>query len=136
MRLVPSGAQPPRQLQVFLDAMHWLSLDELDRQPDLDPLLNQLTLPVETKDELPASNRQILQQRPDLLSAVLTVLIERLPTLTPTSSRGGDHGDRRQPHRPAAPYPQRTARHSQLQDGGAQAAARLNSAHPCPAAWG
>jgi predicted transposase YdaD len=39
-------AQLPRHLRVFLGEVHWISLEELSQQPDLDPLLNLLTLPV------------------------------------------------------------------------------------------
>ena len=55
------------QLQAFLDGVIWLSL---------------LTLPVRPEVELKASTQQILARRPDLLSTVLTMLIERFPTLT------------------------------------------------------
>ena len=60
----------------------WLSLEELSQQADLDPLLALLTLPVRPEVELKASTKQILERRPDLLSTVLTMLIERFPTLT------------------------------------------------------
>jgi predicted transposase YdaD len=60
----------------------WLSLEELGSQPQLDPLLNLLTLPVRPAAELQASSQQILERRPDLLSAVQTILLERLPLLT------------------------------------------------------
>ena len=55
------------QMQAFLDGVIWLSL---------------LTLPVRPEAELKASTQQILELRPDLLSTVLTMLIERFPTLT------------------------------------------------------
>ena len=51
-------------------------------QADLDPLLNLLTLPVRPEAELQFSTQQILEHRPDLLSAVLPMLVERFPTLT------------------------------------------------------
>ena len=44
--------------------------------------LSLLTLPVRPEAELKASTQQILERRPDLLSTVLTMLIERFPTLT------------------------------------------------------
>jgi hypothetical protein len=44
-------------------------------------------LPVRSAAELPASNQQILRQRPDLLVAVLTLMFERFPTLTPEQRR-------------------------------------------------
>jgi predicted transposase YdaD len=82
-RLKLGPAQLPQQLQAFLDGVVWLSLEELGQQSDLDPLLNLLTLPVRPEAELQVSNQQILELRPDLLSTVLTMLIERFPTLTP-----------------------------------------------------
>ena len=54
-------------LQVFLEQqVVWLNLEELSQQPDLDPLLNLLTLPV----------------RPDLKTVVLPMLVQRFPQLT------------------------------------------------------
>ncbi len=82
-RLNLGPADLPCQLQAFLDGVHWLSLRELCQQPDLDPLLNLLTLPVRPEAQIPAATQQILEQRPDLLSAVLPMLFERFPTLTP-----------------------------------------------------
>jgi len=80
LRLGP--AQMPQQLQAFLDGVIWLSLEALGQQPDLDPLLNLLTLPVRPEAELGPSTQQILERRPDLLSAVLPMLVERFPTFT------------------------------------------------------
>jgi predicted transposase YdaD len=60
----------------------WLSLEELGQQADLDPLLTLLTLPVQPEAQLKRSTQQILVRHPELLSAVLTMLLERLPTLT------------------------------------------------------
>jgi hypothetical protein len=71
---------------MFVDGVVWLSLEELGQQVDLDPLLALLTLPVRPKAELQASSQQILKRRPDLLSAVQTILLERLPLLTRTPS--------------------------------------------------
>jgi predicted transposase YdaD len=81
-RLKLGPAQLPQQLQAFVDGVIWLSLEELGQQADLDPLLNLLTLPVRPEAELPASTQQILELRPDLLSAVLSMLVERFPTFT------------------------------------------------------
>jgi len=40
---------------VFLEQqLVWLNLEELSQQPNLDPLLNLLTLPVRPKSELAA----------------------------------------------------------------------------------
>ena len=85
-RLNLGPAHLPCQLQAFLDGVHWLSLSELGQQPDLDPLLNLLTLPVRPEAQIPAATQQILEARPDLLSAVLPMLFERFPALTPEES--------------------------------------------------
>ena len=81
-RLKLGPAQLPQQLQAFVDGVIWLSLEELGQQADLDPLLSLLTLPVRPEAELQVSTRRILELRPDLLSAVLPMLVERFPTLT------------------------------------------------------
>ncbi|MFM9104769.1 MAG: DUF2887 domain-containing protein, partial [Cyanobium sp.] len=81
-RLNLGPARLPQQLQAFVDGVVWLSLGELGQQADLDPLLSLLTLPVRPEAELQASSQQILARRPDLLSAVQTILLERLPLLT------------------------------------------------------
>jgi hypothetical protein len=52
-------------LQALVDGVLWLSLEELGQQA-----------------ELKRSTQQILECRPELLSAVLTMLFGRLPTLT------------------------------------------------------
>lgn len=85
-RLNLGPAQLPQQLQAFVDGVLWLSLEELGQQVDLEPLLALLTLPVRPEAELQASSQQILERRPDLLSAVQTILLERLPFLTRTPS--------------------------------------------------
>jgi len=81
-RLKLGPAQLPQQLKAFADGVIWLSLEELGQQTDLDPLLNLLTLPVRPEAELGSSTQQILDRRPDLLSAVLPMLVERFPTFT------------------------------------------------------
>ena len=53
----------PEPLQTF-DAVIWLNLQELIDQPDLDPLLQLLTLPVRPESDLRRSSRQILYRRP------------------------------------------------------------------------
>ena len=74
---------PTKALQVFLEQqVVWLSLEELSRQPNLDPLLNLLTLPVRPESELAASSQQILASRPDLKTVVLPMLVQRFPQLT------------------------------------------------------
>ena len=81
-RLNLGPARLPQQLQAFVDGVIWLSLEELGQQADLDPLLTLLTLPVQPEAQLKRSTQQILVHHPELLSAVLTMLVERLPTLT------------------------------------------------------
>ena len=45
-RLNLGPARLPRQLQLVMDDVIWISLEELGQQEELDPLLNLLTLPV------------------------------------------------------------------------------------------
>ena len=74
---------PTEALRLFLEQqVRWLSLEELSREPDLDPLLNLLTLPTRPKSELEGSTRQILASRPDLSTVVLPMLVQRFPELT------------------------------------------------------
>lgn len=74
---------PTQALQVFLDQqVVWLSLEELSQQPNLDPLLILLTLPVRPESELAASSQQILARRSDLKTVVLPMLVQRFPQLT------------------------------------------------------
>lgn len=78
LRLGPD--QLPRPLEAFLAGVHWLSLEELGQQPELDPLVSLLTLPVLPRPEIPGSTEQILQPRPDLLDTVLSILGQRFPS--------------------------------------------------------
>ena len=74
---------PTQALHLFLEQqVVWLSLEELSQQPNLDPLLNLLTLPVRHESELQACSQQILARRPDLKTVVLTMLVQRFPELT------------------------------------------------------
>ena len=70
----------PRLLQVLLQQVHWISLEELSQQPNLDPLLNLLTLPVRPESELAASSQQILARRPDLDTVVLPMWYDGFPS--------------------------------------------------------
>ena len=71
--------QPPRHLRMFLEEVRSISLEALSQQPDLDPLLNLLTLPVRPESELPACCQQILASRPDVDTVVLPMLVQRFP---------------------------------------------------------
>jgi hypothetical protein len=49
---------PTEALRVFLEQqVRWLSLEALSHEPDLDPLLNLLTLQTRPKSELESSTR-------------------------------------------------------------------------------
>jgi hypothetical protein len=78
-RLTLGPANPPRLLRAVLEQVHWVSLEELSQQPDLDPLLNLLTLPVRPEAELTANSRQVVAWRPDLSAIVLSMLGQRFP---------------------------------------------------------
>jgi predicted transposase YdaD len=74
---------PTQPLRLFLERqVVWLNLEALSQEPDLDPLLNLLTLPVRPESELAASSQQILASRPDLDKVVLAMLMQRLPELS------------------------------------------------------
>ena len=81
-RLNLGPALLPQQLQSFLDGVIWLSLEELGEQPEHDPILTLLTLPVLPKPDIPGATKQILESRPDLLDTVLSILGQRFPHLT------------------------------------------------------
>ena len=81
-RLNLGQAQLPRELQLVLDEVIWISLEELGQQEELDPLLNLLTLPVRRKAELQENSQQILKRRPDLAPAVVPILMQRLHTFS------------------------------------------------------
>jgi predicted transposase YdaD len=71
---------PTQPLRLFLEQqVVWLNLEALSQEPDLDPLLNLLTLPVRPETELAASSQQILASRPDLDTVVLPMLVQRFP---------------------------------------------------------
>jgi predicted transposase YdaD len=81
-RLNLGPAWLPRQLQLVLDEVIWISLEELGQQDQLDPLLNLLRLPVLVEPELQLSSRQILERRPDLAESVFPILMQRHPNFT------------------------------------------------------
>jgi predicted transposase YdaD len=81
-RLNLGPARLPRQLQLVIDEVIWISLEELGRQDQLDPLLNLLTLPVLLEPQLQRSSQQILERRPDLKETVFPILMQRHPHFT------------------------------------------------------
>jgi predicted transposase YdaD len=81
-RLNLGPARLPRQLQLVMDEVIWVSLEELGHQDQLDPLLNLLTLPVLLEPQLQRSSQMILERRPDLTETVFPILMQRLPTFS------------------------------------------------------
>jgi predicted transposase YdaD len=81
-RLHLGPAALPRQQRAFLADVHWLSLEQLGRQPGLDPLVSLLTLPVRPEAQIQSATQQILGARPDLFETVVSILMERFPLLT------------------------------------------------------
>jgi predicted transposase YdaD len=54
------------------------------RQPDLDPLLALLTLPVQKEPDLGPCAQRILALRPDLIELIVPILSERFQGLSPS----------------------------------------------------
>jgi predicted transposase YdaD len=73
---------PVTPLRSFLEAVHWVSLDELGQQENLDAAIDLLTLPVRPEPELGERCRRILESRQDLESVVFSMLFERFPLLS------------------------------------------------------
>jgi predicted transposase YdaD len=81
-RLNLGPARLPRQLQLVMDDVIWISLEELGQLEELDPLLNLLTLPVLLEPQLQRSSQLILERRPDLTETVFPILMQRHPHFT------------------------------------------------------
>jgi predicted transposase YdaD len=81
-RLNLGPARLPRQLQLVMSEVIWVSLEELGQKDELDPLLNLLTLPVLLEPQLQRSSQQILERRPDLTETVFPILMQRHPHFT------------------------------------------------------
>ena len=62
--------------------MHWISLEVLDQQENLDAAVDLLTLPVRSEQELTERCRRILASRRDLEPVVFSMLFERFPQLS------------------------------------------------------
>ncbi len=69
-------------LQGFLAQVHWISLEELGQQKNLDAAVDLLTLPVRSEQELADRCRRILANRRDLEPVVFSMLFERFPQLS------------------------------------------------------
>jgi predicted transposase YdaD len=73
---------PVLPLRGFLEQVHWISLEELGRQQNLDAAVDLLTLPVRSEPELADRCRRILASRRDLEPVVFSMLFERFPQLS------------------------------------------------------
>ena len=72
----------PRQLQLVMDDVIWISLEELGQKAELDPQLNLLMLPVLLEPQLQRSSQLILERRIDLTKTVFPILMQRHPHFT------------------------------------------------------
>jgi len=73
---------PVMPLRGFLEQVHWVSLEELGVQENLDAAVDLLTLPVRSEQELGERCRRILASRRDLEPVVFSMLLERFPQLS------------------------------------------------------
>jgi predicted transposase YdaD len=73
---------PVMPLRGFLAQVHWVSLEELGEQDNLDAAVDLLTLPVCSEQELGERCRRILASRRDLEPVVFSILSERFPKLS------------------------------------------------------
>jgi predicted transposase YdaD len=73
---------PVLPLRDFLEQVHWVSLEELGQQENLDAAVDLLTLPVRCEQELGERCRRILASRRDLEPVVFSMLFERFPQLS------------------------------------------------------
>ena len=73
---------PVMPLRGFLEQVHWVNLEELGQQENLDVAVDLLTLPVRSEQELAERCRRILANRRDLEPVVFSMLFERFPKLS------------------------------------------------------
>ena len=73
---------PVMPLRGFLEQVHWVSLEELGEQDNLDAAVDLLTLPVRSEQELGERCRRILASRRDLEPVIFSMLFERFPKLS------------------------------------------------------
>jgi predicted transposase YdaD len=84
-RRLALGSSQPRLLRRFLqEDVTWVDLAALARQPDLDPMLALLTLPVQKEPDLGPCAQRILALRPDLIELIVPILSERFQGLSPS----------------------------------------------------
>ena len=69
-------------LRRFLEQdVTWVDLQALARQPDLDPMLALLTLPVQKEPDLGPCAQRIVALRPDLIELIVPIFSERFQGL-------------------------------------------------------
>ncbi|MCX5959885.1 MAG: DUF2887 domain-containing protein [Cyanobacteria bacterium] len=73
---------PVMPLRGFLAQVHWVSLEELGEQHNLDAAVDLLTLPVRSEQELGERCRRILASRRDLEPVVFSMMFGRFPKLS------------------------------------------------------
>ncbi|MFM8661042.1 MAG: DUF2887 domain-containing protein [Cyanobium sp.] len=79
------GSGQPLLLRRFLQHdVTWVDLAGLASQPDLDPQLALLTLPVQKEPDLAPCAQRILARKPDLIALILPILSERFQGLSTT----------------------------------------------------
>jgi predicted transposase YdaD len=84
-RRLTLGTREPLLLRRFLEQdVTWVDLAALASQPDLDPSLALLTLPVQKETDLGPCTQRILALRPDLIELILPILSERFQGLSPS----------------------------------------------------
>jgi hypothetical protein len=79
-----SDAYPVVLLEVQICNVTWVDLQALACQPDLDPMLALLTLPVQKEPDLGPCAQRIVAIRPDLIELIVPILSERFQGLTPS----------------------------------------------------
>jgi predicted transposase YdaD len=84
-RRLALGSSQPLLLRRFLEQdVTWVDLEALACQPDLDPMLALLTLPVQKEPDLGPCAQRIVALRPDLIELIVPILSERFQGLTPS----------------------------------------------------
>ncbi len=84
-RRLALGSSQPLLLRRFLEQdVTWVDLQVLACQPDLDPMLALLTLPVQKEPDLGPCAQRIVALRPDLIELIVPILSERFQGLTPS----------------------------------------------------
>jgi predicted transposase YdaD len=83
-RLALGSSQPPLLRRFLQEDVTWVDLAALACQPDIDPMLALLTLPVIKEPDLGPCAQRILALRPDLIELIVPILSERFQGLSPS----------------------------------------------------